>query len=54
LNRNDRLLGINLVPQSRRVVTAEQIARHFETCVRTVYRDLSALGEIGVPIAAEP
>ncbi len=32
---------------------AEQVAAHFEVSVRTVYRDLSALSEIGVPIAAE-
>lgn len=53
MNRIDRLLGIILLLQGRRVVTAEQIARHFETSTRTVYRDLSALSEIGVPIAAE-
>ncbi len=53
MNRVDRLLGTILLLQSRRVVTAEQIAAHFEITVRTVYRDLSALSEIGVPIAAE-
>ncbi len=53
MNRIDRLLGIILLLQGRRVVTAEQVARHFELSVRTVYRDLSALSEIGVPIAAE-
>jgi predicted DNA-binding transcriptional regulator YafY len=53
VNRIDRLLGVILLLQSRRVVTAAQIAAHFETSVRTVYRDLSALSEIGVPIAAE-
>lgn len=53
MNRIDRLLGIILLLQGRRIVTADQIARHFETSVRTVYRDLSALSEIGVPIAAE-
>jgi predicted DNA-binding transcriptional regulator YafY len=53
VNRIDRLLGVILLLQSRRVVTAEQIAARFEISVRTVYRDLSALSEIGVPIAAE-
>lgn len=53
MNRIDRLLGTILLLQTRRVVTAEQIAAHFEISVRTVYRDLSALSEIGVPIAAE-
>jgi predicted DNA-binding transcriptional regulator YafY len=53
MNRIDRLLGVILLLQSRRLVTAEQMAAHFEISVRTVYRDLSALSEIGVPIAAE-
>ncbi len=53
MNRIDRLLGTILLLQSYRVVTAEQVAAHFEISVRTVYRDLSALSEIGVPIAAE-
>ena len=53
MNRIDRLTGMILLLQSQRVITAEQIAAHFEISVRTVYRDLSALGEAGVPIAAE-
>lgn len=53
MNRIDRLLGTILLLQSRRVIMAEQVAAHFEVSVRTVYRDLSALSEIGVPIAAE-
>lgn len=39
--------------QSRRVVRAEDIAAHFEISVRTVYRDLAALGEAGIPIIGE-
>ncbi len=53
MNRIDRLLGTILLLQSRRVVTAEEVAAHFEISVRTVYRDLSALSEIGVPVVAE-
>ncbi|HEY6413565.1 MAG TPA: YafY family protein [Edaphobacter sp.] len=53
MNRVDRLLALILYLQSRRVVTAEEMAQHFELSIRTIYRDLAALGEAGVPIAAE-
>lgn len=53
MNRIDRLTGIILLLQSHRLITAEQIAAHYEISVRTVYRDLAALGEAGVPIIAE-
>jgi len=54
MNRVDRLVAIALRLQSRRVVRAEDLAAHFEISVRTVYRDLGALGEAGVPIVGEP
>lgn len=53
MNRIDRLLATILLLQGRRMVTADQVAAHFETSVRTTYRDLAALSEMGVPIAAE-
>ncbi len=39
--------------QGRQVVRAEDIAEHFGVSVRTAYRDLRALDQAGVPIAAE-
>ena len=39
--------------QGRRVTRAEDMAGHFEISVRTMYRDLAALGEAGIPIMAE-
>ena len=53
MNRVDRLLALILFLQSRRVTTAEQMAEHFELSVRTIYRDIAALGEAGVPIVSE-
>jgi predicted DNA-binding transcriptional regulator YafY len=53
MNRVDRLVAIALRLQSRRVVRAEDLAAHFEISVRTVYRDLAALGEAGIPIIGE-
>ncbi len=54
MNRIDRLTGTILLLQNKRLVTAEEIAAHWEISVRTVYRDLLALAEAGVPIAGEP
>jgi predicted DNA-binding transcriptional regulator YafY len=53
MNRIDRLLALILFLQSRRVVTAEAMAAHFELSVRTIYRDIAALGQAGVPIVSE-
>lgn len=53
MNRVDRLMAMVLRLQSRRVVRAEDLAADFEISVRTVYRDLAALGEAGVPLMAE-
>lgn len=39
--------------QSKKFVTADFIADKYEISIRTVYRDLKALGEIGVPIGFE-
>ncbi len=39
--------------QGRRVVRACELAEHFEVTERTVYRDVAALSEAGVPIAGE-
>jgi predicted DNA-binding transcriptional regulator YafY len=46
-------MAIALRLQGRRVVRAEDLAAHFEISVRTVYRDMAALGEAGIPILAE-
>jgi len=53
MNRIDRLVATVLLLQSRRLIRALDIAEHFGISVRTVYRDLLALQEAGVPLAAE-
>jgi predicted DNA-binding transcriptional regulator YafY len=53
MNRTDRLVAMVMQLQGRRVVRAEELARHFEVTVRTVYRDIAALGEAGVPVVGE-
>jgi predicted DNA-binding transcriptional regulator YafY len=53
VNRIDRLVAILIHLQGRRVTRAEEIADEFETSIRTVYRDIAALAEAGVPIVGE-
>lgn len=53
MNRIDRLLGMLTFLQSRKYVSAEKIAEKFEISVRTVYRDIKALCEQGIPISFE-
>ncbi|HEY0944299.1 MAG TPA: YafY family protein [Opitutaceae bacterium] len=53
MNRTDRLVAMVMFLQGRRVVRAEELAAHFEISVRTVYRDLGALAEAGVPLIGE-
>src|SRR5215213_1819257 len=53
MNRIDRLLGILTFLQSKKYVSAEKIADKFSISVRTVYRDIKALCEQGIPISFE-
>ncbi|MGC4035498.1 MAG: YafY family protein [Chitinophagaceae bacterium] len=53
MNRIDRLMGILTVLQSKKFVPAEKIAEKFSISIRTVYRDVKALTEIGVPVSFE-
>lgn len=53
MNRMDRLLGILTLLQSRKYVPAEKIADKYHISVRTVYRDIKALVELGIPVSFE-
>jgi predicted DNA-binding transcriptional regulator YafY len=53
MNRIDRLLGILTLLQSKKYVPAEKIAGKFYISTRTVYRDIKALGELGIPVSFE-
>jgi predicted DNA-binding transcriptional regulator YafY len=53
MNRIDRMYAMveELRAAGPRGRTARQLAEHFELSVRTIERDLSALGQAGVPLA---
>ena len=53
MTRLTRLTNILLHLQSRRVVTAQELADKFGIAQRTVYRDIRALEEAGVPVIGE-
>lgn len=53
MNRIDRLQAILIHLQSKKVVTASELAERFDLSIRTVYRDIRALEEAGVPIGSE-
>ncbi len=53
MNRMERLIAIMTVLQSKKHVTAEYIAERYAISIRTVYRDIKALGESGIPVGFE-
>ncbi len=53
MNRTDRLLAIVLELQRNGSQRAEDLAATFETSKRTIYRDIQALCESGVPVVAQ-
>ncbi|WP_256759302.1 YafY family protein [Cohnella sp. WQ 127256] len=54
MNKTDRMLAILLEIQRKGMQRAEDLASTFETSVRTIYRDVQALSEGGVPIIGTP
>jgi predicted DNA-binding transcriptional regulator YafY len=53
LRRADRLFQIVQYLRSRRLTTAEWLAKKLEVSVRTIYRDIADLSASGVPVEGE-
>ena len=52
-SRLSRLSAILTMLQSKRLLTASFISKKFDISVRTVYRDIKALEQSGIPICTE-
>lgn len=50
LNRTERLFALVLLLQTRPNMTSRDLSEHFNVSRRTIFRDLRALGESGVPL----
>lgn len=48
-----RLTAILTQLQTRRIITATELASRFSVSVRTIYRDIKTLDEAGVPVTTE-
>ncbi|WP_298478776.1 YafY family protein [uncultured Maribacter sp.] len=53
MNRLTRITAILIQLQSKKIVTASEIAERFEISLRTVYRDIKTLQDAGVPVGSE-
>lgn len=54
MNKTDRLFAIILELQAKGERRAQDLAAVFEVTKRTIYRDVQALSEMGVPVVAVP
>ncbi len=48
----DRLIAMIMILLNKGQVTAEELAKRFEVSTRTIYRDINALSQAGVPVYA--
>ncbi len=53
MNRIDRLFAILLKISDGKLIQADKLAAEFELSERTIYRDMSALIQMGIPIQSE-
>lgn len=51
--RLSRLIAILTILQTKRLLTASELAKKFSVSIRTIYRDMKALEQAGVPILTE-
>ena len=52
--KTERLVGITMCLLARKRVSAQALAAQFEVSLRTIYRDMEAIGMAGIPVRAVP
>ncbi len=52
--KKDRLLAIVMLLLNRKRMSSAELARHFEVSLRTIYRDIDAIGRAGIPVLSIP
>ncbi|CAH0121747.1 MULTISPECIES: YafY family protein [unclassified Paenibacillus] len=50
----DRLLAITMALLNQRRVTAAELSERFEVSLRTIYRDMEAINQAGIPVVSFP
>jgi len=53
VKRISRLTAIVTQLQSKRLVTSTELSKKFNVSIRTIYRDIKALEQAGVPVLIE-
>jgi predicted DNA-binding transcriptional regulator YafY len=48
----DRLLAITMLLVNRKRITATELSEYFEVSIRTIYRDIEAINQAGIPVVA--
>jgi predicted DNA-binding transcriptional regulator YafY len=54
MNRTERLIKLVLEFQKRGVCSAESLAEQFNLNVRTIYRDIDVLRQVGIALVGMP
>ena len=52
-NRLSRLIAILTLLQTKRLITAAELANRFSVSVRTIYRDIKSLDQAGIPVLTQ-
>lgn len=52
MNKTERLMAIILALKDKEKITAKELSSIFEVDIRTIYRDMDALGQMNIPITS--